>query len=228
MIGSDGYTGIMHLARRMREDPKTASKDEALAARITAHFAIGAPWPDNEARIVRFGHATAPPTPYAAPWLLEPEEHWLAHGIGTYFYGLEARGDFAKAGAAALLVTTRGMQLQLGAGGPDRPRGWLLASRGDKHAPHSHLERYQFRFVELTEIGAGDLLLLHFWKLEPLVLRLPWPRSTAALISGLRLLEQHPKALEHDVVNSGAAKIALEEKPGQPSKDIVVAAKRIE
>ena len=216
----------MHL-RRLREDPKQASKDETLADHITAHFALGAPWPDNEAHIARYGHTAPAPTPYGQPWLLSDNEYWLAHGLGTYFYGLEARGEFSKAGAAAILVTTHGLRLLLGSGGPDKPRGWLLASRSDKHAPESRLEPYEFRYVELTEIGAGDLMLLHFWKLEPLILRVPWPRSTAALITGMRMIAQQPKALEHGVVNMQGAKMSLEVKaePGR-GKDIVVTAKR--
>jgi hypothetical protein len=195
--------------RRLPEQFIAASKDETLAHAITAHF-TGAVWPSdlaNEAHIARFGHDGPPPTPYGAPWPLESGERWLAHGLGTFFFGLEARGEFKRAGAAAILVTTRGVRLVLGAGGPEKPSGWLLASKGDRNAPKARLEPYRFRFIELTEIGAGDLMFLHFWRLEPLVLRVPWPRSMAALISGLRAIEKQPNALENGTVTvSNASK----------------------
>jgi hypothetical protein len=213
--------------RRLNEHAGAASRDEMLAEAITAHF-LGAAWPDDlahEAHIARFGHNAPPPTPYGAPWPLEPGEEWLAHGLGTFFFGLEARGEFKRAGAAAILVTTRGVRLVLGTGGPQKPSGWLLASKGDRSAPKARLEPYTFRFLELTEIGAGDLMFLHVWRLEPLVLRVPWPRSIAALISGLRAIEKQPHALENGTVTvSNASKsreitlkdsreIAVEKKP---------------
>ncbi len=209
--------------RRLPENSIAASKDETLADAITAYF-TGAPWPAelaNEAHISRFGHDVPPPTPYDTPWPLESGEQWLAHGLGTFFFGLEARGEFKRAGAAAILVTTRGVRLVLGSGGPEKPSGWLLASKGERSAPRGRLEPYTFRFNELTEIGAGDLMFLHFWRLEPLVLRVPWPRSMAALISGLRAIEKHPDALENSTVTvSNASK--SQEIVVQPSRDIAV------
>jgi hypothetical protein len=209
--------------RRLPEHSAAVSKDEALADAITAHF-VGAPWPSelaNEAHIARFGHDAPPPTPYGAPWPLESGEKWLAHGLGTFFFGLEARGHFKRAGAAAILVTTRGLRLVLGSGGPEKPSGWSLASRGDRNAPKARLEPFTFRFIELTEIGAGDLMFLHFWRLEPLVLRVPWPRSLAALISGLRAIEKQPDALENSTVTvSNASK--SQEIVARPSRDIAV------
>ncbi len=195
--------------RRLPENSIAASKDETLADAITAYF-TGSSWPAdlaNEAHIARFGHDGSPPTPYGAPWPLEAGERWLAHGLGTFFFGLEARGEFKRAGAAAILVTTRGVRLVLGSGGPEKPSGWLLAARGKERAPSGYLEPYTFRFIELMEIGAGDLMFLHFWRLEPLVLRVPWPRSMAALISGLRAIEKQPNALENSTVTvSNASK----------------------
>jgi hypothetical protein len=188
----------MKLVKRNLED---VSRDEQLAARITAHFAHGQPFPEGEAGISRFGHTAPVPTPFALPWHLEPNERWLAHQFGTFFFGLESRGDFRKAGAAAVLLTTHGIRLMLGSGGPERPKGWTHAQRGDIHAPASKIETYQFRFIELEEVGAADLLYLRFWRLEPLVLRIGWSRSLSAMISGLKLLEKQAPALENSVVN---------------------------
>lgn len=205
--------------RRLPEHALAASRDEALAEAITAHFG-GADWPEDlarEAHIARFGHEARAPMPYGTPWGLTEGERWLAHGLGTFFFGLEARGEFKRAGAAAILVTTHGLRLVLGTGGPEKPTGWALAARGQERAPSGHLEPYHFRFVELTEIGAGDLIFLHFWRLEPLVLRAPWPRSLAALIAGLRALHERPNALENGTVTvsrpSAAREITVTKKP---------------
>ena len=196
----------MKLVKRSLEDPAQSSRDEDLAARIVAHFAHGAPFPEGEAGISRFGHSAPVPTPFALPWSLEPNETWLAHQFGTFFFGLESRGDFRKAGAAALLLTSHGLRLMLGTGGPDRPKGWTQATRGEIHAPASRIETYQFRLIELEEIGAADLMYLRFWRLEQLVLRVQWARSLTAMTSGLKLLEKQALALENGVINIGKAK----------------------
>jgi hypothetical protein len=191
----------MTLVRRSLEDPAQMNRDEQLAARIAAHFAHAAPFPEGEAGLSRYGHTAPVPTPFALPWNLETDERWLAHQFGTFFFGLEARGEFRKAGAAALLLTTGGLRLMLGSGGPERPKGWTHAPRGEIHAPASKIEPYQFRLIELEEIGAADLLYLRFWRLEPLVLRIQWARSLGAMISGLKRLERRAPALENGVVN---------------------------
>jgi hypothetical protein len=191
----------MTLVKRSQEDPAQASRDEQLAARILAHFAHGEAFPEGEAGISRFGHSAPVPTPFALPWNLEPNEDWLAHQFGTCFFGLESRGDFRKAGAAALLLTSQGLHLMLGTGGPERPKGWTHATRGDIHAPASKIQTHQFRFIELEEAGAAELLYLRFWRLEPLVLRIGWARSLNAMITGLKRLEKQAPALENSVVN---------------------------
>jgi hypothetical protein len=195
----------MKLVKRRLEDPAQASRDEELAAKIVAHFAHGAAFPEGEAGISRFGHSAPVPTPLALPWSLEPNETWLAHQFGTFFFGLESRGDFRRAGAAALLLTSHGILMMLGTGGPERPKGWTQATRGDIHAPASKIETYRFRFIELEEIGAADLMFLRFWRLEQLVLRLQWARSLTAMISGLKRLEKLAPALENSVVNIAQA-----------------------
>ena len=204
---------------RSLEDPTQTSRDEQLAARIAAHFAFGQAFPEGEAGISRYGHSAAVPTPFALSWALEPNETWLAHQFGTFFFGLELRGDFRKAGAAALLLTSHGIRLMLGSGGPERPKGWTQAQRGDIHAPASKIETYQFRFIELEEVGAADLLYLRFWRLEPLVLRIGWSRSLSAMITGLKLLEKQAPALENSVVNvagpnSGKLEVRLSDARG--------------
>jgi hypothetical protein len=191
----------MKLVKRSLEDPAQASRDEQLAAKIMAHFAYGEAFPEGEAGISRFGHTAPVPTPFALPWALEPNETWLAHQFGTFFFGLESRGDFRKAGAAALLLTSHGLRLMLGTGGPERPNGWTQAQRGEIHAPASKIQTHQFRLIELEEVGAADLLYLRFWRLEALVLRIGWARSLSAMITGLKVLEKQAPALENSVVN---------------------------
>jgi hypothetical protein len=178
------------------------SRDEILAEQITNHFLVGAPFPENDAHISRMGFVSRPPTPYQHPWSLEEGEVWLAHGLGTYFYQLQAQGDFKQAGAAAILVTDRAVRLLLGISSVEKPIGISHKSRGEKHAANSHFEAKTWRYLELTEIGAGDLLLLKHWKLEPVILRVPWARSLAAMISGLRLIAKQPLALENSVIDS--------------------------
>lgn len=183
-------------------NPVARNQDELLAEQITAHFLTGTAFPENDAHISRYGHTARPPTPYQHPWTLEEEEEvWLAHGLGTYFYRLEARGDFKQAGAAAILVTDRAVRLLLGISSVEKPTGLSHRSRGDKHAANSHFEAKHWRFLEVTEIGAGDLLLLKHWKLEPIILRVPWARSLGALISGLRMISKQPLALENRVID---------------------------
>ncbi len=189
----------------------TLNQDEILSERITAHFAAGEPFPENDAHISRFGFTSNPPTPYQIPWQLEENEHWLAHGLGTYFYQLEARGDFKQAGAAAILITDRAVRLLQGISSIEKPS----KPRGEKHAPNSHFEARKWRYLEITQIGAGDLLLLKHYKLEPVILRVPWARSLGAMISGLRFLEKHPLALEDGVIDNNtkdnfSSKLALE------------------
>jgi hypothetical protein len=195
----------MKLVKRSLEDPAQTSRDEALAVKIMAHFAYGEAFPEGEAGISRFGHTAPVPNPFALPWSLEPNETWLAHQFGTFFFGLETRGDFRRAGAAALLLTSHGIRLMLSTGGPERPKGWTHAKRGDIHAPASRIETYQFRLIELEEIGAADLMYLRFWRLEQLVLRVQWARSLSATIAGLKLLEKQAPTLENSVVNIGKA-----------------------
>jgi hypothetical protein len=183
-------------------NPIARSQDEILAEQITDHFLLGAPFPENDAHISRYGFVSHPPTPYRQAWFLEADETWLAHGLGTYFYQLQARGDFKQAGAAAILITNRAVRLLLGISSVEKPSGINHKPRGEKHAANSHFEVKTWRFLELTEIGAGDLLLLKHWKLEPVILRVPWARSLAAMISGLRLMARQPLALEDAVIDS--------------------------
>jgi hypothetical protein len=191
-------------------NPVARSQDESLAEQITNHFLTGTAFPENDAHISRYGFASRPPTPYQHPWSLEDGEMWMAHGLGTYFYRLESRGDFKQAGAAAILITDRAVRLLQGVSSVEKPVGIAAKSRGEKHAPNSHFEVRTWRFLELTEIGTGDLLLLKHWKLEPVILRVPWARSLGAMISGLRWIAKHPLALENSVIESG--------KPAQNTK----------
>jgi hypothetical protein len=187
--------------------PSTVNKvarnqDEILATQITNHFFTGAAFPENDAHISRTGFVSRPPTPYQHSWSLEDDEVWLAHGLGTYFFQLQSRGDFKQAGAAAILITDRAVRLLLGVSSVEKPTGISHKSRGEKHASNSHFEAKTWRYLEITEIGAGDLLLLKHWKLEPVVLRVPWARSLGAMISGLRFIAKQPLALENSVIDS--------------------------
>jgi hypothetical protein len=181
-----------------------------LAEQITDHFLTGTAFPENDAHISRFGFNSNPPTPFQQLWTLAEDEVWLAHGLGTYFYQLQSRGDFKQAGAAAILITNRAVRLLLGISSALKPTGIAHKSRGEKHAANSHFEAKTWRYLEISEIGAGDLLLLKHWKLEPVILRVPWARSLAALISGLRLIAKQPLALEDGVIDA--------KKPTQPAK----------
>jgi hypothetical protein len=181
--------------------PSTASErsqDEALAERITAFFVGAGSFPEEQG--FALSHDSPPPTVYGKAWQLEWTEDWCVHALGTVYYDVSTTGDFSTAGAAAILVTRKFVRLMLGAGGPGKPQGFMLAMRGDG-SDSTHLDRLIWRFVELSDIGAGDLLVLHHWKLKRLVLRVPWARSIAALIAGLRATERQPKALENGVVN---------------------------
>jgi hypothetical protein len=199
------------------------NQDELLAERIGAHFFQGAAFPENDAHISRYGFTSQPPTPYQHPWRLEDGEVWLAHGLGTYFFQLEARGDFKKAGAAAILLTDRAVHLLFGVSGVEKPKGLSHRSRGEKHAANSHFEAQTWRYLEITQVGAEDLLLLQHWKLEPVILRVPWARSLAAMISGLKLITKQPLALENSVIDSrkpaGIGKLEFSSKVIELKKD---------
>jgi hypothetical protein len=204
-------------------NPMARNKDELLAEQITNHFLTGTPFPENDAHISRHGFTSIPPMPYQQPWMLEEDEVWLAHGLGTYFYQLQSRGDFKQAGAAAILITNRNVRLLLGVSSVEEPTGIAHKSRGEKHAANSHFEVKTWRYLEIAEIGAGDLLLLKHWKLEPVILRVPWARSLAAMISGLRLIAKQPLALENSVIDSrkptGVGKLEFSSKVIELKKD---------
>lgn len=193
-----------HVNRALPSTVKKVARnqDEILATQITNHFLTGAAFPENDAHISRIGFASRAPTPYQHSWSLEEDEVWLAHGLGTYFYQLQTRGDFKQAGAAAILITNRAVRLLLGISSALKPTGIAPKSRGEKHAANSHFEVKTWRYLEISEIGAGDLLLLKHWKLEPVILRVPWARSLAAMISGLRLIAKQPLALDDGVIDS--------------------------
>jgi hypothetical protein len=95
------------------------------------------------------------------------------------------------------------VRLLLGISSVEKPTGIAPKLRGEKHVPNSHFVARTWRYLEIAEIGAGDLLLLEHWKLEPVVLRVPWARSLAAMISGLRLIAKQPLALENGVIDAG-------------------------
>ncbi len=204
-------------------NPVARNRDELLAQQITFHFLTGATFPENDAHISRIGFVSKPPTPYQHPWSLKDGEVWLAHGLGTYFYQLQSRGDFKQAGAAAILITNSSVRLLLGVSSVEKPTGIAPKSRGEKHTPNSHFEAKTWSHLEISEIGAGDLLLLRHWKLEPVILRVPWARSLAALISGLKLMAKQPLALENSVIDN--QKPAESGKP-EDSSNLVLEAKR--
>ncbi|MEY4529649.1 MAG: hypothetical protein RLZZ156_370, partial [Deinococcota bacterium] len=95
-----------------------------------------------------------------------------------------------------ILVTNQYLRLMIGAGVYQKS----LAVRG-KPSQGTHLEKYVWRFIEISSIGAGDVLILEHWKLGKFFLKIPWARSFAALISGLRANAKSPKILEDGVVN---------------------------
>ncbi len=171
------------------------SADELLAAAIVSFFSSDTAFPDNEAGFCILGHDAMPPTVYGLAWKLEPREIWLAHRVGTIYHGVNTNGEFFSAGAAAILVTDRHVRLMLGAGTYTKSS----AIRGQPSVG-THLEKYVFRFVEFSSLGAGDLLVLEHWKLGKFYLKIPWARSFAALISGLRASVLQPKILENSVV----------------------------
>jgi hypothetical protein len=177
------------------------SRDERLAERITAHFALGEPFPSNEAGLSIEGFDAMPPTVYGFAWQLEAFETWHAHQLGTIFHGVNDQGEFRSAGSAAILVTNRYVRLMLGQGGPGKPSGTFLKTRGDTHAEGTKLERNAYRYIELTSLGAGDLLVLEHWKVGKLHLRFPWSRSLGAMIAGFKATAQNHKAIENSVVN---------------------------
>ncbi len=177
------------------------SRDERLAERITAHFALNMEFPENDAGFSLAGFEAMPPTVYGFAWQLEPGETWHAHQIGTIFHGVNDIGEFHTAGAAAILVTNRHVRLMIGQGGPGKPNGVFLKAQSNKHADGTTLERSAYRYVELTSLGVGDLLVLEHWKVGKLHLRFPWSRSLAAMIAGFKANARNPRALENSVVN---------------------------
>ncbi len=172
------------------------SQDEILSQSITAYFLGRCEFPNNQAEISILGHETMPPTVYDLAWKLEPSENWFAHRVGTIYHDVNAKGEFASAGAAAILVTDRHVRLMIGTGVYKKS----LAVRGSR-SEGTHLEKHVFGFIELTSIGAGDVLIVEHWKLGKFFLKIPWARSLAALISGLRASAKSPKILEDGVVN---------------------------
>jgi hypothetical protein len=211
----------MHLRKLTPVSEPERSRDEWLAERITAHFVAGAPFPNQHGFALE--HDAPPPTVYGRAWRLEWGEDWCAHQLGSIFYDVSEIGEFSTAGAAAILVTRRYLRLMLGAGGPGKPQGFMLASRGEAHEG-THLDGLVWRFVELNDIGAGDLLILHHWKLKRLVLRVPWARSLAALIAGLKASERQPNALEDGVVTL-RDRARLEDKNHRPERTLEAEAK---
>jgi hypothetical protein len=187
----------MHLRQLPAASRAERSADEQLAGEITAYFLGQAPFPERHG--FALFHDAPPPTVYAQAWRLEWQEDWCAHALGVVYYDVSPSGEFSTAGAAALLVTQRFVRLMLGAGGPKKPQGIVNATRGNP-TESTHLEGLVWRFKELSDLGAGDLLILHHWQYKRLVLRLPWARSMAALIAGLRATERQPTALETGVV----------------------------
>lgn len=187
----------MHLRQLPAASSVERSADEQLAGEITAYFLGQAAFPKRHG--FALVHDAPPPTVYGRAWRLEWGEDWCAHALGTVYYDVSPSGEFSTAGAAALLVTKRFVRLMLGAGGPKKPSGIIKATRG-KISESTHLEGLVWRFVELSDLGAGDLLILHHWQHKRLVLRVPWARSLAALIAGLRAIERQPAALETGVV----------------------------
>lgn len=172
------------------------SADEQLSEQITAYFLGQTHFPENEAEISIVGHDAMPPTVYGVAWKLEPNENWLAHRVGTIYYGVNSIGEFSSAGASAILITNTHVRLMLGAGTYNKS----YATRGSP-SEGTHLEKHVFRFVEFSSLGAGDLLILEHWKLGRLHLKIPWARSLAALIAGLRATAKQPKILEDSVVH---------------------------
>ena len=187
----------MHLRQLPAASSAERSADEQLAGEITAYFLGQGAFPERHGFALL--HDAPPPTVYGRAWQLEWSEEWCAHALGTVYYDVSSSGEFSTAGAAALLVTPRFVRLMLGAGGPKKPQGIIKATRGTV-TESTHLEGLVWRFVELSDLGAGDLLILHHWQYKRLVLRVPWARSMAALIAGLRATERQPAALETGIV----------------------------
>jgi hypothetical protein len=205
----------MHLKKLPPASTLERSADERLAAAITAHFLEGAAFPLEHG--FALAHDAPPPTVYGRAWRLERGEDWCAHALGTVYHEVSEGGEFSTAGAAAVLVTRRYLRLMLGAGGPRRPQGY--AARRGTPTDGTRLDGLVWRFVELGNIGAGDLLVLHHWKLGRLVLRVPWARSIAALIAGLRATEKKPAALEDSVVHQ-RAQARLEDAKPKPTLEV--------
>jgi hypothetical protein len=158
------------------------SEDERLAEQIALHFLEGAPFPEGEAGFSRQGHAAPPPALLGRSWSLDEGERWLAHALGTRRIGLDKRGFFGRAGSAALLVTSKRLRLLVGDGGLEAPSNPVS---GAVHPPDSRLTSVLVPYGALEEVGPGDLLFLRARGFEALTLRVPFPRSLAALITGL-------------------------------------------
>ena len=203
----------MHLRQLPTASSAERSADEQLAGEITAYFLGQAPFPERHG--FALSHDAPPPTVYAQAWRLEWQEDWCAHALGVVYYDVSPSGEFTTAGAAALLVTRRFVRLMLGAGGPKKPQGFVNATRGEV-SEATYLEALRWRFGELSDLGAGDLLILHHWQYKRLVLRVPWARSMAALIAGLRATERQPQPLENGVITprrQGKLETTRTEKP---------------
>ena len=212
----------MHLRQLPTASSAERSADEQLADQITAHFLGQGAFPELHG--FALSHDAPPPTVYGQAWRLEWSEDWCAHALGTVYYDVSASGEFSTAGAAALLVTPRFVRLMLGAGGPRKPSGIIKATRG-KPSEATYLEGLVWRFVELSDLGAGDLLILHHWQYKRLVLRVPWARSLAALIAGLRSTERQPAAIENGVVTPrGQGKLA----PARAERPVLEIAVKLE
>jgi hypothetical protein len=189
------YSLAVRLDKLLPTGHAERSADERLSEAITAYFLGNAAFPQNDAELEIRGHGNPPPTVYGMAWSLEPSEVWFGHRLGTIYHGVNHNGEFSSAGAAALLVTSHGLRLMLGTGEYNKS----YALRG-KPSSGTHLERHWMRFVELTSLGAGDLLIVQHWSLGKLHLKIPWARSVAALIAGLKASAKQPKALEDSVV----------------------------
>jgi hypothetical protein len=172
------------------------SADELLCEAITNFFLGNTEFPVNQAEINFFGHDAMPPTVYGQAWKLEPKELWMAHRLGTIYHAVNSKGEFSSAGAAAILVTDQHVRLMIGTGVYKKS----TAVRGTP-SQGTQLEKHFLRFVELSSIGAGDVLILTHWKLGQFFLKIPWARSLAALIAGLKANAKAPKVLEDSVVN---------------------------
>ncbi len=158
--------------------------DAALAARVIGHFLDKRPFPDGEAGMRLAGHTSSAPTSYGVAWQHVPGEFWIVHRLASALSEQNQRGGFDRIGAAGLLVTNLGLRLLLTSGGPGMTRGLRVAPIGDP-TPSGRLEQFVCPWNLVEEARADDLLVLRLRTLGRLVLRLAFPRTTAALIAGL-------------------------------------------